>query len=263
MIIDVEQQRLLIISDLHIGNPFSLASRNLGSFIEYARRERYNLCINGDGFEILQASLAGLAKDSVTVLQRLHALLESGLEVFYVVGNHDIVLEHFLTGWTDIHITPFLNVHWADQRMRVEHGHLYDPAFVRSPGIYELLTRMAAPLLHIYPDSYRLWSWYEETKRRVRVWRSKSLVERSAYYEAADMLLRRGFDVVVFGHTHKAEDIAFAPGRRYINSGNWVRGGSYVEVVDGRVELRVWDHARGRPLAPAVKGTSVPAARAP
>lgn len=241
MIIDVEQERLLIISDLHVGNPYSSASRNLGQFFEFAESGRFNLCINGDGFEILQARFANLAADSVGVLRGIRRLIDGGLTVFYVVGNHDIALENFLTAWSGIQITPFLNVTSGDARIRVEHGHLYDPSFVKSPRFYEWITRAAGPVLHLYPDVYRLWTDYEIAKQRVKRALSGGKGERSVYHEAAQMLLTRGFDVVVFGHTHHSEDVTFAPGRRYVNSGNWVRGGSFVEIDRGHVALRSWN----------------------
>jgi len=137
-----------------------------------------------------------------------------------------------------------LNVTAGDLRIRVEHGHLYDPSFVKSPRLYEWLTRLAGPLLHIYPDIYRVWSAYEALKRRLQIWRGKSLIEQSVYYEAADMLLRRGFDVVVFGHTHEPEDLELAKGQRYINSGTWMRGGSFVRLDRGALALEHWETPR-------------------
>jgi UDP-2,3-diacylglucosamine pyrophosphatase LpxH len=168
VIIDTVQQRLLVISDLHVGNPFSTASANLGGFFAHALRERANVCINGDGFEILQAKFASLASESANVLRDIRALLEAGLQVFYVVGNHDIALENFFATWSGIQITPFLNVTSGDARIRIEHGHLYDPSFVRSPRFYEAMTRLAGPLLHLYPDVYRLWTSYEQAKHKLK-----------------------------------------------------------------------------------------------
>lgn len=240
MLIETREERLLVVSDMHVGNPYSEARRRLGAFFDFARRERFNVCINGDGFEILQASFSTLAHDSVEVLNRIRSHIDAGLRVYYVVGNHDIILEQFLQSWSSIEITPFLNVSVGDRRVRIEHGHLYDPSFVRSPGFYEFITKAAGPFLRIYPDVYRLWTLWENFWQRLRSWRSKSLVERSVYYQAADMLLQRGFDVVVFGHTHRPEDVQLGPGRRYINSGNWVRGGSYVQIADGCIELKQW-----------------------
>src|SRR5687768_8403945 len=102
VIIDIQQERLVVVSDLHVGNPYSAASRNLGGFLEDALRRGYNVCINGDGFEILQARFASLAADSVGVLRALRRLVDAGRSVFYVVGNHDIALENFLSAWSGI-----------------------------------------------------------------------------------------------------------------------------------------------------------------
>lgn len=243
MLIETREQRLIVVSDLHVGNPFSRARQTIGAFLDYARRERFNLCINGDGFEILQASFSSLAHDSVGILTQVRAHLDAGLKVYYVVGNHDIVLEGFLRKWQGIAITPFLNVNVGSLRVRVEHGHLYDPWFVRSPALYEALTKFAGIFVRFCPDIYRLWSYWERLWQRLHALNSRNLVDRDVYYQAADLLLSRGFDVVVFGHTHNAEDVQLGEGRRYINSGNWVRGGSFVEICGSNIELKHWNAA--------------------
>jgi UDP-2,3-diacylglucosamine pyrophosphatase LpxH len=240
LIIDTVQERLLVISDLHVGNPYSTATRSLGEFFEFAEGGRYNVCINGDGFEILQARFASLATESAGVLRGIRRLIDSGLTVLYVVGNHDIALENFLTAWSGINITPFLNVTSGAARIRIEHGHLYDPSFVQNPRLYEWLTRAAGPFLHFYPDVYRLWTNYENARQQARRLLHWGKGERSVYHEAAEMLARRGFDAVVFGHTHQSEDIPLASGGRYLNCGTWVRGGSFVEIDHGQVALRRW-----------------------
>ena len=82
--------------------------------------------------------------------------------------------------------------------------------------------------------------FHEEMKQRLKRTLRGGKGERSVYHEAARMLLSRGFDVVVFGHTHQREDVTFEPGLRYVNCGNWVRGGSYVQIEGGEVALRRW-----------------------
>ena len=248
MRIEVEEERLLIISDLHVGSPYSEAVQSLGGFLEYARRERFNLCINGDGFEILQSSFASLAHDSVELLTRMRRLIEEGLSVYYIVGNHDIVFEQFLTGWSKLAISPFLNVTSGDLRVRIEHGHLYDPSFVRSPKLYELLTRLATPILRLYPDVYRLFSAWEVLVSRLRAIGKSDKLNADVYVAAASMLARRGFDCVIFGHTHRAKVVQLAGDATYVNSGGWVRGGSYVEISDGAVTLKKWDSKTQKPM---------------
>lgn len=133
------------------------------------------------------------------------------------------------------------------QRVRIEHGHLYDPSFIRSPALYESMIRLARVFVRFCPDIYRVWSLWERFWQRLRAWRGRGLVARDVYYEAADMLLSRGFDVVVFGHTHNPEDVRLREERRYINSGDRVRGGSFVEITGSGIELFRWNDGNPRP----------------
>jgi UDP-2,3-diacylglucosamine pyrophosphatase LpxH len=96
MQLETREDRLIVLSDMHVGNPLSTARQSLRGFFEDARRGRFNVCINGDGFDILQANFSSLAHDSVEVLNCVRPHIDAGLKVYYVVGNHDIVLEQFL-----------------------------------------------------------------------------------------------------------------------------------------------------------------------
>jgi UDP-2,3-diacylglucosamine pyrophosphatase LpxH len=248
---DVAAERLVVVSDLHIGNPFSDAGQRLQPFLEHLRREGFDLVINGDGFEMLQASFKALARDSLSLLDDLRAFTASGRRVFYVIGNHDITLEHLLHSALASNVVPFLNVTSGAARIRVEHGHTYDPSFMKHPLLYQWLTRAAGPFLHLYPDVYRLWSRYQGLKDRWWRKRARAGLDASVYYEAADRLLARGFDAVVFGHTHKAERVPLGDDGVYYNSGNWMRGASFVRVASGVVTLEAWTPQGPRLVAAA------------
>jgi UDP-2,3-diacylglucosamine pyrophosphatase LpxH len=247
--LEVRCERMVVISDLHLGNPYSLAGRRLGDFIDHWAGQGYALCINGDGLEIVQSSFMALASDALGPLAALRRVLLAGAPVYYVVGNHDIALEHLLDTWLGEHISPFLDVWSGGARVRIEHGHLYDPFFVRSPRTYEALTRAVGPLLHLYPDVYRVWSWYQSTKARLRGLYAKDAV--SPYHEAASMLLARGFDAVIFGHTHGAELLELDDGV-YVNAGNWMRSSNFVRIDAGAVSLHRWSD--GHLLAGPTRG---------
>lgn len=249
MIIDVAEERLIVISDLHLGNPASRAGELLPEFLDYVRRERLTLCINGDGFEMLQTRFARLVREALPLMTQISRLRREGLRVYYVTGNHDIFVEHFLDEWLATRICPFLNVTSGGNRIRIEHGHLYDPIFARSPDLYESLTRMARVALFIRPDVYQLWdAAAQRLDRRLRR-SAQEGEEEITYHRAADEVLRRGFDVVVYGHTHRAEMVELAHGQ-YINSGSWVRGSNYVEIDHGSVRLKQWlPEPNQRPVA--------------
>ena len=155
MIIDAEEERLFVISDLHLGNPSSTARTACSSSSSTTRGSRgTSICINGDGFEMLQTSFTRLACRAVQVCEALRRLMRDGNRVYYLVGNHDISLEHFLEDWLFTQIAPFLNLRSGDSLIRIEHGHLYDPWFVRNPRTYSWC-RLAGVALLCIPTSTR------------------------------------------------------------------------------------------------------------
>jgi UDP-2,3-diacylglucosamine pyrophosphatase LpxH len=58
-------------------------------------------------------------------------------------------------------------------------------------------------------------------------------------------LFRRGFDAVVFGHTHQPE-VRELDGGTFVNGGDWLRRRSYVTIDAGDLALHEWEP--GQPL---------------
>ncbi len=245
MITEISAPKLMVISDLHVGNPFSKAKARTIEFLYWAANNGYDICINGDGFEIAQTSFSKLAREVPEVFHALKSVTARGRNVYYIVGNHDILLENFLNDWGGFKVAPFLNVWSGEQRIRVEHGHLYDPFFVRQPVLYEFVTWFAGLFLKVSPGLYKAWIGFEKLKSKY-LWRKviggKGIDgENAAFAIAAEELLNRGFDTVIFGHTHHAGEVDFGPGRRYFNSGSFMLGTAYIEISDGKVALKFWD----------------------
>ncbi|MGB8995886.1 MAG: metallophosphoesterase, partial [Pseudonocardiaceae bacterium] len=119
MNIEAAEEHLVVVSDLHLGNPASSARSRLPAFLDHIRNTGASVCINGDGFDMLQTSFNRLAADAIPVLNRLKALQAAGRNIYYVVGNHDIVLEHFLEEWSLCRLSPFLNLRSGDRRIRI------------------------------------------------------------------------------------------------------------------------------------------------
>ena len=239
MIIDAAEERLFVVSDLHLGSPASSAERRLVGFLDHAAEVGASVCINGDGFDLLQSSFSRLVQASLPVLSKLRKVQEQGGNVYYVVGNHDLVLEHFLQHVLLFQMTPFLNVRSGGKRIRIEHGHIYDPFYSRFPRLYGVAGRAFGMTLFVHKDFYKVWSTMADAVDRTRRRRAGDVLELSPHHRAAERILDRGFDTVVFGHTHHAEVVSL-PSGTYVNSGTWMHGGSYVDIDAGNVSLRTW-----------------------
>ena len=82
---------------------------------------------------------------------------------------------------------------------------------------------------------------YENFKSCIRLARNPQILgEHANFSEAANELANRGFDYVVFGHTHHVGEIELAEGQKYFNSGSWMWDTHYVEIVNGQVSLKRW-----------------------
>ena len=241
MLTSATGNKLVIISDVHLGNPFSKGRRELIDFLKWAAHEGYDICINGDGLEIAQVSFHKLAIEMPEMVKTLREIDRLGRKVYYIVGNHDITLEYFLEDWGALKVCPFLNFHSAETRVRIEHGHLYDPFFINYPDLYEALTRFAGILLAIHPSFYKLWMKIEKLHARLRKKKSAIVGEQPEFAEAAHEITRRGFDAVNFGHTHHRGSMTLPDGKKYFNSGSWLIGFDYIEINNGNVELKSWE----------------------
>jgi UDP-2,3-diacylglucosamine pyrophosphatase LpxH len=242
----IAEERLVVISDLHLGSPASTAHRDLLHFLDEVAESGRALCINGDGFDLLQSSGAALATRGFPVLRRLQELQAVGVPIYYVLGNHDLALEHVLFD-LPFTVAPFFNLTSGERLIRLEHGHLHEPFYVRYPGLYELGGRLGRAALMANADSYE---WWARAQQRVDD-RRRSDERTYPHHAAAIDLFRRGFDAVVFGHTHQPE-VAELDGGTFVNGGDWLRRRTMVTIDHGRLALDEW--RPGRLLESAVRG---------
>lgn len=245
MITKLSSNRILIISDIHLGNPFCKARSRMVEFLRWADNEGYDVVINGDGFEIAQVSFTRIARDVPDVFHAMKAFTRGKRALYYIVGNHDMAFENLLDDWGGFRVAPFLNVDAGPKRIRIEHGHLYDPFFVKNPEMYEFCTWLAGFFLNVNPSLYKLWIKFE--KLRSLFWKKSDIGiqgEHPNFLKSASELANRGFDSVIFGHTHHAGKVALPNGSEYYNTGSWLVGSDYIKIVDGHATLCKWEEDR-------------------
>ncbi|NOT80338.1 MAG: UDP-2,3-diacylglucosamine diphosphatase [Bacteriovoracaceae bacterium] len=240
MMTTASAHKLVVISDIHLGNPFSKGRDEALSFLKWASSEGFDICINGDGLEIAQVSFDKLAQEIPVVVRTLKEINKRGTNVYYVVGNHDIALENFLEDWGSLKVCPFLNLNSGFARIRIEHGHLYDPFFIKFPNAYEVLTRLAGVFLEIHPSLYKFWINIEKIFASLQWNKSGIPGELSEFQEAANEICRRGFDAVIFGHTHHMGEVDLPDNKKYYNSGSWLMSFNYLEINNGIIQKKFW-----------------------
>jgi UDP-2,3-diacylglucosamine pyrophosphatase LpxH len=247
----VRENRMLVVSDIHMGNRLHRTRREFTAFVQFALDHRYSVCINGDGIDIAQLSLSLLVSDLTPSVGLFLRFWENDLRIYYTVGNHDIALEHFLADVGRMKVVPFLSVSSGDKRIRVEHGHMYDDMFLRFPRIYfafTLIGRLAIGIspkfylaLHAGNDAFVAFSEWGLggfglfKKKEAPPTENWIKGERACFREGAEASGSRGFDAVIFGHTHFEGRATLSDGIEYYNTGGWFGDPYCVAIDNGRL----------------------------
>ena len=131
------------VSDIHIVNAKDPKAELFATALDDMAKDATHLLLLGDIFDLWVGSSQYFAKEFSPIVSRIKHMVDKGIEVHYVEGNHDFHLEEFWKDQLGVH------VHHSDHdltlgkiKVRVEHGDFINPddkayfvwrKFMRSP----------------------------------------------------------------------------------------------------------------------------------
>lgn len=238
----------LVVSDIHLG---AVPERTEHAFRHFLRSEAARssgLLINGDLFDFWFEYRSVIPRRHFRVLAALADLVDSGVPVWFVGGNHDAWGGSFLEEEVGITVLdgPII-MDLAGRRALVAHGdgvgegdlgYRMLKAVIRHP-----LTVGAFRLLH--PDlGARVAGRVSTTHEKAEPEDTSGLSRAEPIRDWAREQLRTdpSLQLVVAGHSHIPEIEEVEPGRFYVNSGDWVSNRSYLVLPphNASPELRSW-----------------------
>jgi UDP-2,3-diacylglucosamine pyrophosphatase LpxH len=248
--IKVREDHLCVISDLHLGNPIFLKNRSLRHFFRHMAGNGASLCINGDGMDLLQFSVPKLAKDTLSAFKSLKDFFHnSQSEIYYILGNHDIFMKSHLEEAGVFPVVSTLEVASGDKLIHIEHGHFYDYLFQNYQKLYFRLARLLGKALRICPEFFHLYFKVARVIDRLAHDVKNKQLPRLAlapgdsprYLDTARNILATGFDIVIFGHSHRHGLHVLEDGKIYANAGTWTsRRSHFLEIQKGAISLKEW-----------------------
>jgi UDP-2,3-diacylglucosamine hydrolase len=244
------QKAIYFISDAHLGagekEKERIKEEKLVSFLDRTKEDAESLYILGDMFEFWFEYKNVMPKDHFKILSKLRNLVDSGIKVSYVVGNHDFWLGDFLTEQIGIKIFKDpIEVNHQGKRIFIAHG----DGLAKWDLGYRILKKILRNRVNIFlyrqipPDiSYPLAKFVAGKSRAQADRREASYLEdyRNFAYEK----IRQGFDAVILAHTHipTLENLphgsANSPhGGIYLNIGDWFKHFTYGKLMEGKFYL--------------------------
>ncbi len=190
-------------------------------------RTRRSLVLVGDLFDFWYEWRTVIPKAPFHVLHRLRMLVDRGIEVHYLAGNHDFRLRGFLE--SDVGLKLHANTLTAQiggQATYIFHG---DGILARDTGyrlMKKVLRNRAAQRVFswLHPDlAMRLARGTSVTSRTVKRARPDDDAEYLAF---ARSQFAEGYAGVILGHTHRPIEHV-EDGHTYVNLGDWIYAYSY------------------------------------
>ncbi len=231
------------VSDAHLGAPIPGKQRresDLFAFFSSMLGDARALFIVGDLFDFWIDYRHAVRPDYFEALYWMKRLIEDGIEVHYMAGNHDFALGPFLSERLGVIIH---DDHYETQlqgyRVHIYHG----DGIIAADWGYRLLRVVLRNKFNqrlyklIHPDCGIPLAHFCSMSSR-KYLRVKPHPDRlKEYRQEAGKLLDRGNDIVIFGHTHMPEFSRLKAGV-YCNTGEWIRRYTYARLDNGTLSLR-------------------------
>lgn len=235
------EEKVYFVSDAHLELSKKKTDREdkLLRFFEIVKSDGKYLYIVGDLFDFWFEYKYTVPAGYFRVLASLHDLTRSGIEVYYIPGNHDFWMKDYLKKQVGVRLTGdrYEAEHFG-VKILITHG---DGIRVDDRG-YRFIKRIFRNRFCIWlfsqlpPDlAYRLAMSTSKASRNYTT--SRNIIDSTDYIEFAKRENERGFDAVIMGHVHKPEIEQAGPGL-YINCGDFINNYSYLDLNEEGFELK-------------------------
>ncbi len=233
------------ISDIHLGflSPVEEEEREklLVKFLQYTKGKADELFILGDLFDYWFEYKRVVQKDFFRTLNALAELTDSGINIHYIIGNHDFLHKNFFEKkiGASLYFDP-ISVTLNNKLFYIGHG----DGLVKNDTGYKILKKFLRNkfLQRIYslihPD-LGIWlaSLTSKTSRNYTANKHYGIID--GLFETAKAKIAEDYDYVLFGHSHKQVVKKYKKGV-YINLGTWLEKPCYGKYSRNKFEIINW-----------------------
>ncbi len=234
---------LYIFSDAHLGADSTEKETEkvakIEALFQLVREDGDRLVILGDLFDFWFEYKHAIPKEHHRVLFLLRGLIERGIKIDYVSGNHDFWMGDYFEKQIGVtlHRDSF-NTEYEGKRLHLIHG----DGLARADGGYRFLKRILRNRFNVWlyrklpPDwAIPLAKKVSGSSRNYTSGRDHAFV--ADYETYAEQRLSSGqCDIVAIGHLHIPTIKGFGGGM-YVNTGDFIENFTYAKLSSGRLTL--------------------------
>lgn len=247
-----EGKKIYFLSDFHLGVPDHASSlereKLIVRFLDEVKDHAAGIFIVGDLFDFWYEYKKVVPKGFVRILGKIAELTDSGIPVWFFVGNHDM--------WMSGYFEQELNVpvyfepkefEFNHKKFYIGHGDGLGPGDHGYKFLKKIFrNRISQFLFGILPPYIGMGIANRSSKSSRAITGesdAKFLGEENEWLitYCKEVLQEKHYDYFIFGHRHLPIDFLLKGGSRYINLGDWISYYSYA-VFDGEnLELKYYN----------------------
>ena len=239
------EKKIYFASDFHLGVPDYEKSlereKRIVKWLDEIKTDAEELYLLGDVFDFWFEYKTVVPRGYVRLLGKLAELSDSGITIHYFTGNHDMWTFDYLSKELKVKIyREPIEAKYGNKEFYIGHGDGLGPGdhgykFIKkifSSKICQWLFAILHPNLGIGLANY----FSRKSRVATGISDEKFLGEEKEWLviHSKELLEKKHYDYLIFGHRHLPLDIKINGNSRYINLGDWIRYNTY-GVFDGEV----------------------------
>ena len=238
---------VVVVGDAHLGSADPGDERAFHAFLRTLPSQAGRLIIMGDLFDFWFEYQAVIPRRPFRTLARLASLVEQGVEVHVIGGNHDRWGGSF---WDSDLGIPFhaegADLDLAGRAAWVVHGDGLTETKLGGRLIHRITRNpLTVGTFRLLPPNLGFWLADRLSGGLAEANRSEETLQRAARaqeaYARALLDRRPELGLVIMAHTHRQRLVEHQPGRFYLNAGQWMVDRHYAVVNDTEIRLMKWE----------------------
>ncbi len=236
---------IYFISDIHLGfdgkEAENIKEQKLIGLLKHISKDADKLFILGDLFDYWFEYRTVIQKGYFELFTTIKELTKNGIEVNYLIGNHDFLHKNFFNEYLNVNMFyNELEVTLNNKRFFLGHG----DGLVKKDTGYKILKKVlrnkTIQFLYslIHPD-FGVWLAKNTSKKSRNFTKEKNYGEIDGLFETAKKKIDSGADYVIFGHSHKRDFCTYKTGS-YINLGSWMEAPCFGKFKENNFEIIDW-----------------------
>ncbi len=248
----MSQKKIYFASDQHLGAPTKEKSfpreQKFLRWLDEVKKDAEAIFLLGDLFDFWFEYKTVVPKGFVRVLGKLAEIKDSGIPIYFFVGNHDLWMNDYFE--TELNIPVYHDTKeftFNNKTFLIGHGDGLGPGDKGYKRMKKVFTNPFSKWLYrwLHPDiGMRLGNYLSVKNKLISGDEDITFLGEDQEWlvqYAKKKLQEKHYDYFLFGHRHLPMEIIVGENSKYINTGDWISHFTYAVFDSKELTLKTFE----------------------